>query len=359
MDVQASDKLFSTQEVIDLYMLQNSKKSTLHKARKSGDGPTPIEKKRGGKPQYFYKIDDIGTIGKKYGFLTKKGRKPIVLAFHTTKGGTLKTSISYIVSRVLAYHGLKVLVIPMDVQASLTFLALNKLDLEDLRECKDLMNATGLNELIQGKAKFKDTVINLDIPGLDIIPETPSLSTLDLDYIDKKRRGHRELILKNWLDELLKKPNIQYDAVVFDTPPHFGWLTQNALCCATKGGVFSPMGCDVGSYFTANTTINGITNFRQELAAEKIKVDWKGTTVLPTLLGNTKLSKQIHAYYMHEFETSTASIRRAVQGEQNLFKGITPFETKNNSKLKEDYYYLLTDIWKTAGGLVQDRPHLN
>ena len=62
---------------------------------------------------------------------------------------------------------------------------------------------------------------------------------------------------------------------------------------------------------------------------------------------------------MNEFETSTASIRRAVQGEQNLFKGVTPFETKSNSKLKEDYYHLLTDMWKIAGGAVEERAHLN
>ena len=54
-----------------------------------------------------------------------------------------------------------------------------------------------------------------------------------------------------------------------------------------------------------------------------------------------------------------STIRRTVNGERDLFDGVTPFESQNNQKLIDDYLGVITDIWSDMGGSFSLKNSLN
>lgn len=340
---------YSVSEICKIYQLDKKSRSTLHKARTKGSIPTPIEGKRGSVKTYFWNKYDLPKIGAHYGFL-KPADDFVCLTFHASKGGTLKTCLSYFVGRTLALNGIRVLMIGVDIQGSLTQVALNKLGAEDISEIGEIEQLPGIYEILQNKVKIDKTIIQLDLPTLSLIPENPYLA--EVEKMISAGRGSREETLKNKLIKPIRNSK-KFDVVIIDTSPSFNKLTECSLVSATNGGLVSPIGCDVGSYFTADATVDGIETFREEMLDAKVPIEWETTKIVPTLLASTKLSQQIHASYVHRYDNVTKnSIRRTVKGEQDLFSGVTPFESASNPRLTEDYLGVITEIWTSCGGKV-------
>ena len=162
-------------ELHNLYKLTASRQTLLN-AEASGTIPTAKRIPRGKTSIRVWSLEDLPAIGGKYGFLKKLNEK-LILAVYTAKGGVLKTTLSYNLARIIALHGMKVLVIGLDSQGSITDLALRPLS--QLENLEELDRHRGLYNFFLGELTLDEIIVKTALPTLDVIPETPSLVLLD------------------------------------------------------------------------------------------------------------------------------------------------------------------------------------
>ena len=343
------ESFYTVSDICRIFLLDKNSRSTIHKARSKGTIPSPKEGKRGSVKTYFWKKSDLPLIGSHYGFL-KPSPHFVCGVIHTAKGGTLKTCLTYFLGRTLALNGMRVILIGVDIQGSLTQVALHKLDVDDISEIGEIEKLPSIYEILMKKNTLEDCLIPLDLPNFFLLPENPHLA--EVDKLIEDGRGSREETLRHKIINPIIENNLA-DVVLLDTSPSINRLTECSLVCATKNGVISPVGCDVGSYFTSDATLDSIETFREEMLDAGVNIEWESTKIIPTLLASTKLSQQIHASYVHRYQNvSKSTIRRTVNGEKDLFEGVTPFESNHNQKLIDDYLGVITDIWEDLGGAV-------
>ena len=108
---------WTNSELHNLYKLTASRQTLLN-AEASGAIPTATRIPRGSSSIRVWGLADLPQIGAKYGFLDKN-KKKIILSVYTAKGGVLKTTLSYNLARIIALHGMRVLVVGLDSQGVL------------------------------------------------------------------------------------------------------------------------------------------------------------------------------------------------------------------------------------------------
>jgi chromosome partitioning protein len=138
-----------------------------------------------------------------------------IIALANQKGGVGKTTSTVSLSAQLALLGFKVLLLDFDPQASAT----SGLGIERHAEGSDLY------DVFFGRIQLASTIVPSSIPGLDVVPGSADLVSLELEI--GKSPG-RELILRSALGEVSEG----YDFVLIDCPPSSGLLTLNALGAA-------------------------------------------------------------------------------------------------------------------------------
>lgn len=317
-------------ELHHLYKLTASRQTLLN-AEAAGTIPQAKRIPRGSSYIRMWGVADLPVIGAKYGFL-KKCQKQIILSIYTAKGGVLKTTLSYNLARILALHGMQVLIIGLDSQGSITDLALRPLS--QLENLEEFNSYSGLYDVFQGDVTLNEAIIRTSLPTLDIIPETPSLVLLDRKIKDMR---HREAVLKEKVVEpLLAK----YDVIIFDNGPSWNMLIENSLYASNA--VVSPLGCDLGSYQAVQVNLDNTFLFRDEM-----KLTWDQFLMVPTLLENNKISKQIYGAYLQTYAEMVinSSIRRTAKGQETLTFGQSILETDPKSALADDYRKVVSEIW--------------
>ena len=142
-----------------------------------------------------------------------------VIAIANQKGGVGKTTTTHNVAASLTYKGYKVLMVDLDPQGNLSFIA-----------GADNVSKPTVYELLSGKAAIEETL--QETKSGDIIPANILLSGADMEFTRPELlRGKLEAVKDN------------YDYVLIDTPPSLGILTINALTAADS--VIIPMSADV------------------------------------------------------------------------------------------------------------------
>ncbi|WP_018693199.1 ParA family protein [Algicola sagamiensis] len=146
----------------------------------------------------------------------------IVWTVANQKGGVGKTTTTVTLGGLLAERSERVLLVDTDPHASLTYYF--GIDSEQLE-----MSVFDL--FIKGKNVKKEEIIQMLCPstieGLDILPATMALATLDRTLGSKTGMG---LILKNALEVL----SDEYDYAIIDCPPVLGVLMVNALAASSR-----------------------------------------------------------------------------------------------------------------------------
>ncbi len=252
---------------------------------------------------------DLTEFGRHHGFL--KAKEPKVISVFVTKGGVLKSTVTLNLARLLALHGIRTLVIGLDMQCDISRClgvfdgAENEGNTSDLESrLAELDSIKGLYHFFSGKANLTDCIQPTDLPSLFVLAETPELATLERSLGLKPRREY-------WLKESVIEPLLNsYQVILLDCAPSWSQLTTNALVASDV--LVSPLECK----------INNFRNFQMfdELIRE-FQMDLKHTVqhhYLPTRYSaQRRLSQDILTWYQaHIPNCLDFFIKESVRGEE-------------------------------------------
>lgn len=219
-----------------------------------------------------------------------------VWAISNQKGGVGKTTTTVTLGGLLTSKSNRVLLVDTDPSSSMTYyFGINSEELE-----------VSLYDLfMQGKEITEEEVLQILCPstlkGLDILPATMALSTLDRSFGAKGGMG---LVLKRALDLIAD----HYDYAVLDCPPIMGVLTVNALAASDR--ILIP----VQTEFLA---LKGLDRMLRTMEImEQSQSEGYKYTIVPTMFDKrTKASLETYRKL------------RDLYGE-NVWNGVIPVDTK-------------------------------
>jgi chromosome partitioning protein len=158
--------------------------------------------------------------------MTQRTEKPVVLCIANQKGGVGKTTTAVNLSAGLARHGLRTLLVDLDIQGSATA-TLTRLEPGEKTVAECLIDELPLD----GVARETST------PGLWLAPAGETMAVVDIHLATAMGR---ERVLERCLDSGGLVHGI--DVIVIDTAPYLGLLTTNALVAADH--VLVPVSCE-------------------------------------------------------------------------------------------------------------------
>ena len=134
-----------------------------------------------------------------------------IISICNQKGGVGKTTSAINISSALAHNGRRVLLVDMDPQGNasqgLGF------DISLLTKC--------VLDVLNDDQSIKKVIKKTNWENLDLLPSKLKLASMD-DLDSSSNKYH---ILK----DCLMKIEDQYDYIIIDCPPSFGFLTLNSL----------------------------------------------------------------------------------------------------------------------------------
>jgi len=140
-----------------------------------------------------------------------------VLTIANQKGGVGKTTTTVALGGLAAEQGLRVLLLDLDPQGSLT---------SYFRKDPDAMELSVFTLFQERKelsyASVKRLIQVTDFPNIEVLPSSPALAALERQAIGQDGMG---LVLNRALAQVCD----DYDLVLIDTPPLLGILMVNAL----------------------------------------------------------------------------------------------------------------------------------
>ena len=166
------------------------------------------------------------------------------LAVANQKGGVAKTTTVISLGAAFAERGLRVLLVDLDAQSSLTFSV--GVDPDEVE--------AGVHDLLTGAATAADVVVTAE-EGLDLLPSSIDLSAAESVLLP---RADREFVLRDALAVI-----DGYDVVLLDCSPSLGVLTLNALAAADE--VLVPLQCEMLSHRGVGQLLDTIDDARRLL----------------------------------------------------------------------------------------------
>jgi chromosome partitioning protein len=327
-----AEKEWTSTGIAKLYKYSTKLKNrqALFNAEEKGEIPVATRISRGSTQVRVWKQKQLPDIGKKFGFLEAPSSQQVI-SIYTSKGGVLKSTFAHNFGRMLAINGVKVLLIGLDIQLSLSEAIVPAITVDSLEDVNN--DIYGLYHYFYENVPLNKVILHTELPTLDYIPETPELNALEKSLRNENRR---EYFIK---DRLIPKL-ANYDVIIFDNSPHWSCLIENAL--AASKHIISPIGCEINSYRALKQHIDFIEAFKTNM-----HINWENFILLPTLLEKTKLSQQIYGAYLTEYpkEIIATPVRRAVTGHEASLLGISVIEHDPVSSLASDYFDIVQTIW--------------
>jgi chromosome partitioning protein len=151
-----------------------------------------------------------------------------IVAVANQKGGVAKTTSVVALGAAFALRDLRVLLVDLDPQSSLTF-ALG-IDPDEVE--------VSIADVLLGESSVAQAALPAS-EGFSVLPATIDLAGVESMLLPVE---HREFVLRRALEEVLPA----YDVVLLDCSPSLGLLTINALAAADE--VLVPMQCEMLSH---------------------------------------------------------------------------------------------------------------
>lgn len=170
-----------------------------------------------------------------------------VFCLSNQKGGVGKTTTTINLGASLASLSKSVLVIDLDPQGNAsTGLGVPRAD-----------RRLTSYDVLMTEASVDDATVKTRTEGVDLVPATPDLSSIELELGQEKDRLRR-------LDQALKADDLAaYDFVLLDCPPSLNLLTLNGLIAAN--GVLVPLQCEFFALEGISQLLHTIGEVRQNL----------------------------------------------------------------------------------------------
>lgn len=252
----------------------------------------------------------------------------MIITVSNQKGGVGKTTTSAALAAGLSMAGKKVLCIDLDPQGNLGF-------------CMGLDAESGYTVLdaLKGEVPVGDAVLKTEL--CDLLSSDITLSSSGLEEV---RREHRESILRDMLDPILK----DYDYVVIDTPPALNLLTVNAY--AVSDYLIIPMASDILS-------LVGLSQLRETVETVKgqLNPDLKVMGILLTRYnGRTCLARDVQemagqlAMQMNT-QVFASKIRNGVAIAEAPAHGESIFTYNPRSAAVRDYSEFVQEVARIIG----------
>ena len=148
--------------------------------------------------------------------------KTKVIAFANNKGGSGKSTTCSNVGYAMTLEGKRVLLIDGDMQMNLTlsFFPEDRA-LEIAKSKKNLYHA------LRAEEDLSEYIIPTAYTGLDIVPSTTLMSSIEYDLFTK---WEREQILSRCLEKVIASES--YDYILIDSPPTLGGWVMNIMCAS-------------------------------------------------------------------------------------------------------------------------------
>ena len=241
-----------------------------------------------------------------------------IISIANQKGGVAKTTTAHALAAGLHARGKKVLLVDLDAQCNLTYIAgITK-------------PPQTIKEVLQG-AEPKPLKCNTG----DIIAGNAFIGTADLGAAGKEFR------LKNVLAPIANN----YDYIILDTPPSLSMLTLNAL--TFSGEVLIPTQADIFS-------LQGIQQLNNTIQAVKQTTNKElrtGGLLITRYSGNTILSKDLKLVMQKAakelgIKLLNTVIREGIAVKEAAAKRADLFTYAPKSKAAQDYNNAINEILK-------------
>jgi chromosome partitioning protein len=251
-----------------------------------------------------------------------------VIAVANQKGGVAKTTSVVSLGAAFQQHGLRVLLVDLDPQSSLTFsLGIDPDQVE-----------TSIADVLLGETDLIATR-QISEEGMDVIPATIDLAGVEAMLLPVE---NREFILRRALEEVASS----YDVILLDCSPSLGLLTINALAAADE--VIVPLQCEMLSHRGVGQLLDTVSDVHR-LLNPRLKV--RG--LLPTMYdGRSVHSRAVLADIGERYELPVLPpIPRSVRFAEAPGMGGSILKTARRSAGAAAYLDVaekLIDAWKVA-----------
>lgn len=229
---------FSSREVAQMIGVAES---TLRQMSLDGEGPAPARADNGHR---LYTLEQVNELREYFAekrpaeamdFLPRRrpGDKLQILTIANFKGGSAKTTTAVHLAHYLAFQGLRVLVIDLDPQASLSTMFGYQPEY-DVSENQTIYAAIRYDDTL--RLPLRSVIRHTYFPGIDMVPGNLELMEYEHEtpqaIAQGKSRG--ESVFFRRLRTVLGEVEDQYDIVIIDAPPQLGYLTLGAIYAATS-----------------------------------------------------------------------------------------------------------------------------
>ncbi|WP_419173090.1 ParA family protein [Halobacteriovorax sp.] len=330
------DNFYPLKKVADIYGDPNLK-FTIQDLESQNKIPSSRKYRSGAIFRKGWPTGLLPQIGEEVGYFKKFEKSTSVCVF-TTKGGVLKSTLALNLARTAALHGQRVCVVGLDIQGDVTTsLGYDSEvdDGEDLGELIQRLDQTkGLCDYFSGEATLEDVIVQVGLPNLFIIPETPELVALN-DSLNNINR--REFWLKERVIDPLKE---HFDLVIMDCSPNWNKLTTNALVACDA--LISPLECKINNFRNFRVFSHFLKEFKDEM-----RLDFESIFVPTKYSSNKKLSNDILNWYYANVEgCTTIGIKESVSAEEAMALNLSIAEHASGKPIAKDTIELFKQIHK-------------
>lgn len=285
------------------------------------------QSERGKQGYRYWKSEDLPGIGT-YACPFIKPDKTISICIYISKGGGAhKTTFAYNLAKFLAMHGIKVLLIPLDFQQSMS----KKFGFRDDYADDDLRGYNDLYDVAVGKIKIEKAIYKTSFPNIDIIPESISLTMLETHIQSVSFREHT-------ISNLIKDIKNNYDVILYDNDSSWDNLAINSIVASDI--IVAPIGVD-------SHTIKIVPLFLKTLEKKLNNHPIDDIIFVPGMTENTTIKKGILELLKGKFPQHTLNndIRKSSIIDEANFSNLSVFEYAPKSTVSEDYKRACTEIW--------------